>query len=186
MRLRHVAPVLFVLIPLVSASCDTKKKMIQALGEAASAQALASAVAEGKAKASVTGNVHSVGGDLGNWDITLSDCQSGELDGFYGVDFYVAGSDEMRVRYVHDEASGDVIKVPIPPAMTNMRVFGRTTKCAVLDGNLEKTNVSTWTPKGKVRHLNGHVKFDCSYDDGKAHVTGEATFSHCAVPSKSK
>jgi hypothetical protein len=83
----------------------------------------------------------------------------------------VAGSDEMRLRYVHDEASGDVIKVPIPPAMTNMRVFGRTTKCAVLDGHVEKTNFSTWTPKG-------------SYDDGKAHVTGDATFSHCAVPSK--
>jgi hypothetical protein len=38
MGIRHLAPVLFVLIPAVSMSCDTKKKMVQALGEAASAQ----------------------------------------------------------------------------------------------------------------------------------------------------
>jgi len=185
MHVRLSALILFVLVPAVFVACDTKEKMTEAFKEVASAQAIASAASEGKMKANVTGTMHTEGGDLAKADLTFDDCQSGELDGFYGVDFYVAGDDGMRMRYVHDEASGDVIKVPVPPENTKLRIFGHQTKCAVLDGHLEKTNVSTWTPKGKIRHLNGHVKFDCS-DETQAHVTGEVTFSHCAVPRRTK
>lgn len=146
------------------------------LEEAASAQAMASAVTA-QSQTTITGNVHSAGGKLGTWDIVLSSCQSGEVQGFYGVDFYVAGNNEMRLRYVHDEATGDVVKVAAPSS-DDVYVFGHNMKCSSMDGSIEKTNVTTWTPKGKIRHVNGHVKFDCS-DTAGNHVTGEATFSHC-------
>jgi len=149
----------------------------QALGEAASAQAMASAVAA-QSLTHVTGHVHAAGGDMGSWDIVLSGCQSGEQNGFYGVDFYVAGNDNMRLRYVHDEAMGEVVKIAIPSKPGTAAVFDRTDRCSVLEGSIEKTNVSTWTPRGKIRHLNGQVKFDCKRGDG-GHVTGEATFAHC-------
>jgi hypothetical protein len=149
-----------------------------ALAQAASAQALASA-AMAQSQPSVAGRVHSTGGELGTWDIALDACQSGQNSGFFGVDFFVSGSSDMRVRYVHDEAAGDVVKVAIPSKPGSALVFDRAAKCAVLEGSVEKTNFNTWTPKGNVAHLNGHVKFDCAASGGKGHVSGEAIFTHC-------
>jgi hypothetical protein len=148
------------------------------LAAAASAQALA-ATLTAQGATTITGNVHSVGGELGTFDIALTSCQSGEYNGFYGADFYVAGSDEMRLRYVHDEAKGDIVKVAIPSKKDRALPFDRTDKCKILEGSIEKTNFASSTPKGKIRHLNGHVKFDCTYTPGAGHVTGEVTFSHC-------
>jgi hypothetical protein len=150
----------------------------QTLEAAASAKALASAMVQ-EAQTSITGKMHSVGGELGTWDVALNECHSGESEGFYGVDFYVKGSDELRLRYVHDEAKGDVVKIGIPSKKDTALVLDRSDGCTVLDGALEKTNFTTWTPKGKIRHLSGHVKFDCKHSAGKGHVTGEVTFSHC-------
>jgi hypothetical protein len=182
MRLRHFASGLFLALS-VGCKDNPSDPLAQALAAAASAQAAAAsaqamgsaAVAESQAR--VIGNVHAGGGELGNWDVVLTGCQSGESKGFYGVDFFSAGTEEARLRYVHDEAMGDVVKVGVPGKADTMVVFGHDTKCSVLAGSIEKTNVTTWTPKGKIRHVNGHVKFDCK--DGKEHVTGEATFSHC-------
>jgi hypothetical protein len=150
----------------------------EALAQAASAQALASA-SMAQSQPSVAGRVHSTGGELGTWDIALDSCQSGQNSGFFGVDFFVTGSTEMRVRYVHDEAAGDVVKVAIPSRPGSALVFDRAAKCSVLEGALEKTNFNTWTPKGNVTHLNGHVKIDCAASGGKGHVSGEAIFTHC-------
>lgn len=146
------------------------------------ASAMASAMTKdmGPTTTSVTGSVHSSGGDLGTWDMTIADCQSGERNGFFGADFYVASSDDLRLRYVHDEASGDVVKIAIPSSKDGkFMVFDRDAKCTVREGSVAKTNVKTWTPKGDVRHVDGHVKFDCTNTEGKGHVTGDITFSHC-------
>jgi hypothetical protein len=148
------------------------------LAAAASAQALA-ATLTAQAATKITGNVRSVGGELGTFDIALTSCQSGEVNGFFGADFYAAGSDEMRLRYVHDEAKGDIVKVAIPSKKSRALSFDRADKCTILEGSIEKTNVSTSTSKGKIRHLDGHVKFDCTYTPGGGHVTGEVTFAHC-------
>jgi hypothetical protein len=152
----------------------------QALAQAASAEAMASALVAmaAQSQTSVTGKVQSVGGELGTWDVTLSGCQSGEASGFYGADFYASGSDEMRLRYVHDEAAGDVVKVAVPSKKGALLVLDRAAKCSVLEGSVEKTNVNTWTPKGNIHHLNGHVRFDCT-GAGKGRVSGEVTFSDC-------
>ena len=139
----------------------------------------AQAVANALSDPVVTGSLHSVGGELGTWDLALTRCQSGEYNGFYGVDFYDASSDNMRLRYVHDEAVGDVVKVAIPSKEHRALVFDRDAKCSVLEGSVEKLNVTTWTSKGKIRHLSGRVKLDCVHSNGAGHVTGEATFSHC-------
>ena len=127
----------------------------------------------------VTGNIHSVGGELGTWETPLSDCQSGDYHGFFGADFFVAGTTNLRLRYVHDEAAGDVVKIFYPPPKQDtVRVFDRTDHCAVLEGSVEKTNESTRVVgRGYIQHLRGHVKFDCTYGDG--HVTGEVQFAHC-------
>jgi len=185
MRFWRFGPALLLLAPSVGCKNNpaqdnlaTDNAVSQALAQAASAQAMASAVVA-ESQTSVTGKVHSAGGELGTWDIALSDCQSGEVNGFYGADFYAAGSSEMRLRYVHDEAAGDVVKVAVPSKKGAVLVFDRAAKCSVLEGSIERTNVTTWTPKGKIRHVNGHVTFDCSDSGGKGHVSGEATFSHC-------
>jgi hypothetical protein len=149
---------------------------------ASSAQAAASAVASSlmaQMQTVVTGKVHSEGGALGTWDITLDSCQSGERNGFYGVDFYAPGSDELRLRYVHDEAQGEIVKIVYPTKKDTALQLDRNEKCTVLEGHVEKTNVSTGTAKGQIRHLNGHVKFDCKHTGGKGRVSGEATFAHC-------
>ena len=127
----------------------------------------------------VTGYVHSVAGQLGTWNVTLSDCQTGELNGFYGADFFVAGTTNIRLRYVHDEATGEVLKIFYPDKKDTAAVFDHTDKCTVLEGAVTKMNARTRVVgKGDIRHVEGHVKFDCTYDkDG--HVTGEVTFSHC-------
>ena len=182
-------------VPFVGCQNDAKK---QAAAAAASAQAAAAAakatppgaaeVASAQALAAtltaqgattITGSVHFVGGELGEYDLVLTRCQSGEYEGFYGADFYVSGSDEMRLRYVHDAAKGDVVKIAIPSKKAKVLSFDHTDKCTVLEGSVEKTNFNTSTPKGKIRHLNGHVKFDCTYTPGAGHVTGEVTFTHC-------
>lgn len=146
---------------------------------AGAASALASALAT-NAETGVTGNVRSAGGELGTWDIALDDCQSGEHDGFYGVDLYAPGSNKMRVRYVHDEAVGEVVKVAIPAKQGSALVFDRDAKCAVLEGNVQKQDVWTGRTKStRIRHVQGHVKFDCTHTGGAGHVTGEATFTNC-------
>jgi hypothetical protein len=187
MRPLHLGTICLVLTPVIAgAGCKRQRQAYldtQGIGSAVSLAMSARAQSHG----TVSGTVHSVGGVAGTWDMTLADCQSGELDGFYGVDFYVAGSDEMRLRYVHDEAAGDVVKIPIPPKMTDRLVLRNDkTMCTLLDGKLEKTNVSTWTPKGNIRRLDGHVKFDCTTTEGKGHVTGDITFSQCALAAQSK
>ena len=129
----------------------------------------------------VSGTLRSEGGELGTWDVVLADCHSGERDGFYGAEFYVAGSTEMRLRYIHDEAVGDIVKVADPSkndAADAVVRFDRDA-CTVLDGSIQKTNHTTWTPKGKIRHVSGHVKLDCKTKSGKGHVTGDVTFVHC-------
>jgi hypothetical protein len=198
MRVRHILSGLVLLV--LSVSCrdkeDAKQQALaqaasaqavghassaqaQAKDQAASAQAMASALAaQVDVPASVTGNVHSVGGQLGTWDITLDKCASGEVEGFFGVDFSAPGSDDLRLRYVHDEGEGDIVKVVYPTKKDTARAFDRDDKCAVLEGHVEKTNITTWTPKGKIRHVKGHVKFDCKTDGG-GHIKGEATFSDC-------
>jgi hypothetical protein len=126
----------------------------------------------------IDGKIHSVGGELGTWDITLDECHSGEADGFFGVDFYVKGSDELRLRYVHDEAAGTVVKIGIPSKKDTAYRLTRDDGCKVLDGDLQKTNVTQWSRKGDIHLLNGNVKFDCPIDGG-GHVTGDVTFTYC-------
>jgi hypothetical protein len=192
MRIRHALPVFLVFVSVgLGGGCRNKEEkpspmaVASALGiaqgplaQAASAKAAASAaMAESPVVANVNGSMHSVGGELGTWDVAFTECQSGEVRGFFGVDFYVAGSDDLRLRYVHDEANGDVVKFGIPGKSGTVIVPDR--KQCKVNGTLEKTNVNTWTPQGKIRHLNGHVKFDCTLSEGKGHVTGEATFTGC-------
>ena len=133
----------------------------------------------GGIESSVTGTIHSVGGDLGTWDATLTNCQSGERNGFYGADFSAAGSTDLRLRYVHDEAAGDVVKVLIPGKDGEALRFDREASCTKLEGSVQKTNISTWTPKGTIRHVKGHVNFDCTHSNGAGHVTGSVTFANC-------
>ncbi len=146
------------------------------------ASALASSIVGdvGNTTASVKGTVHSTGGRLGASDLTFVACQSGERNGFFGADFYVAGSDDLRLRYVHDEAAGDVVKIALPSNDGMFMVLNHDSECSVLQGNVAKTNVQTWTPKGNVRHVEGHLKFDCPQTGGaKGQVSGEIDFSHC-------
>ena len=186
MRSRRVAWFLSVLVAV--AACRERKEAPppppadpspeDASAAATNPTALASGLLE-QVQTKVTGSVHSEGGALGTWQITLDSCQSGERNGFYGVDFYAPGSNDLRLRYVHDEAQGEVVKIVYPSKKDTALVLDRNEKCAVLEGNVEKTNVSTGTAKGRIRHLSGHVKFDCKHTGGKGHVSGEATFSHC-------
>jgi hypothetical protein len=182
MRSRHLVPGLLLLVPAIGCKAKVDKSpagtaSAQALGPIA--QAMASAVPPHvDLETSITGNVHSVGGELGTWDITLNSCHSGETQGFYGVDFSTAGSDDLRLRYVHDEAAGEVVKV-MYPNKTLARVFNRDDSCTILEGSIQKMNMTVWTPKGRIRYLQGHVKFDCKQTGGKGRVTGEATFSGC-------
>jgi hypothetical protein len=178
-----------VCVLLLLAGCDGKSKPLgeatKALDDAAktmgdATKTLAKALATDVA-VHVTGNIHSVGGELGTWDIVLGDCQSGERNGFYGADFYVAGDDNLRLRYVHDEAVGDVVKVVYPTKMDTAIVFDRSSKCAVLEGAVQRSNITTksWNHGGAIRHVNGHMKLDCRHTDGKGRVTGEVTFTNC-------
>ena len=183
MRFGHLVVGLLFLVAFVGCKKADRAKQTpadakQTRAEPATAQPTASASAAPSSPPNATGNVHSKGGELGTWDIVLRHCESGEVDGFFGVDLYLAGSDDWRVRYVHDEAMGEIVKVLIPTKKTAL-VFDRDAKCSVLEGSIEKMHVTTWTSKGKIRHLEGHVKFDCTHSGGKGHVTGEATFSGC-------
>jgi hypothetical protein len=183
MRLRHVVSGFLFLMLGVGCKLDVEKKknnaITQAFVDVASAQAAASAMDQGiQLDTTITGKVHSVGGEIGTWDIVLDKCESGEIEGFFGADFSAVGNDDLRLRYVHDEAAGDIVKIMIPSQKNQARVFNRNDKCKVLEGSIEKMNVTNWTPKGKIRHVKGHVKFDCAYED-KGHVTGEATFVGC-------
>jgi hypothetical protein len=149
----------------------------QGLAEALSIAASASAM---NVTSTTSGNVHAVGGELGTFDITLNDCQSGEHNNFYGADFYAPGSDDLRLRYVHDEAAGDIVKVAIPSKPGTVTVFDRQAKCTVLEGAIEKTNITTSRAKGNIKYINGHVKFDCAqFGSGKGRVSGQATFTNC-------
>lgn len=191
---RHVLSL--VAVVGLASGCRNEEAEKQAAAARASAQAAAAATAstisaaEGNARAlasavaaetqtTVTGKLRSEGGELGTWDVVLTECRSGEVNGFYGVDFSVAGSKDVRLRYVHDEAKGAVVKIANPTKPDAMLVLDRDAKCTVLEGSLEKTDATTWTPKGKIRHLDGRVKLDCKHSAGKGRVTAEATFTHC-------
>jgi hypothetical protein len=95
------------------------------------------------------------------------------------VDLYAVGGDDLRVRYVHDEAQGEIVKVLIPGKDGDALQFDRNQHCSVLEGDVEKTNVSSWSSKGNIRHVNGHLMFDCKNTAGKGRVTGEVTFTGC-------
>jgi len=90
----------------------------------------------------------------------------------------VAGSTRSRLRYVHDEAAGEVVKIFYPDKKDTAMVFRRTDGCAVLEGSVTKMNVRTRVSgQGDIQHLEGRVKYDCTADG--THVSGEVTFSHC-------
>jgi hypothetical protein len=195
MRLQHCLLAVVFLVPFFACKsqrdqstqtnqtnpADPMDQVKQGLVTAASLQAIAASASaiQAAAKASASGNVHSVGGELGTWDVTFDSCRSGELNGFYGVDLFIPGNDSWRVRYVHDEANGEVVKIVYPSKPDTAIVLDRETKCSILEGHVTKMNGQTWTPNGYIRHVEGHMKFDCPNTHGKGHVTGEATFSHC-------
>jgi len=144
----------------------------------ATTQAIASALgSDVPLTARVTGNIHSVGGGLGTWDTTLDNCSSGETEGFYGADFSAPGSTDLRLRYVHDEAKGEVVKIIYPNKKDTAFVISKDDRCAVLEGFVQKENMTVWTPKGRIRYVKGHVKFDCKVEGN--HVTGDITFESC-------
>ncbi len=155
----------------------------QQLGEAFSAVASVSAMEATMNLTPVTnGNIHSVGGELGTFDTALNDCQSGEHENFYGADFYAPGSDKLALRYVHDEAAGDIFKVAIPSKPGTVTVLDKEAKCTVREGTITRTkhNVTTSRASGNIKYIDGHVKFDCAqFGPGKGRVSGEVTFANC-------
>lgn len=194
MRIASIVLAAVVVVPVLA--CRTEKPTTGTVASAtaitispptgtSTGPALASAMASsilgslGDMSPSVKGNVHATGGELGALELTFSDCQSGERNGFYGADFYVAGSEELRLRYVHDEAAGEVVKIGVPSKAGTFMVLDKAAKCTVLEGNVAKTNVKTWTPKGDIHHVEGHVKFECTQAGGKGQVSGDLTFAHC-------
>ena len=98
----------------------------------------------------------------------LSACQSS-----CGYDARSAG----RVAQSLGDTGVKLGKVRIPGQRTAL-VFAPE-DCDTLDGAVEKTNINTWTPRGSVNHLRGHVTFECRHTSGTGLVTGNLVFSNC-------
>lgn len=139
------------------------------------------AQAQKEAQPAITGSINASGGELGKWSITPDSCFNDQNMGFYGVDFYL--NQELRMRYVKDEAVGIVLKVIVPDGKkgteAHQALVFREADCSQLQGTLLKTNVMNWTPQGKLSNLKGTLSFDCTYNKGKEHLQGKLEFSGC-------
>lgn len=121
----------------------------------------------------ITGSVTSKGGELGDFTLSPSSCQSGEHYGFHGADFFKEGDKRSQLRFILDAVKGPVLNVTLP-GTTKALVF-TTGECPSLAGDVQRQNSTV----NNIRNVQGSVKFECKHTGGKGLVKGELTFKNC-------
>lgn len=121
----------------------------------------------------ITGTVSSKGGELGDFTLSPSSCQSGEHYGFHGADFFKEGDKRSQLRFILDAVKGPVLNVTLP-GTTKALVF-TTSDCPSLAGDVQRQNSTV----NNIRNVQGSVKFECQHTGGKGLVKGELTFKNC-------
>ncbi len=127
-----------------------------------------------------SGSFESSGGELGDWSLTLDDCDSGERDGFHGV-WLLAGDDpEQRLQLVKSPSRGYLVRVPLPGTCDEE---GACKALVLTPSSCEKLEAKVRRDSGRAQtndiyHLEGHLRLDCKLKKG-GHISGEAVFEDC-------
>lgn len=89
--------------------------------------------------------------------ITPDECESGERNGFFGVDMWTQGSEAVHIRAILDPKDGALVKLDLPdvdPPLT----LTRGGNCELLDFHVERQGSRT----NNIAHVRGHLKLDCA------------------------
>jgi len=116
----------------------------------------------------IEGQFEAKGAQLGDWVIAPDGCDSGQRNGFSGVDLFGGG---LRFRLAETVANG--------PALIIQRGDKRLAllskkDCKTFDRSVRKTN----TTVNDVRLLDGHLELDCQLPMGGT-LRGKVTFENC-------
>lgn len=119
------------------------------------------------------GSVESTGGPLGKWTMPIDVCQSGEHQGFFGVDLLSHSNRELGVRVIVDAAKGKLVNVNIPGGKKEALPLDRE-KCSKLEIDIKKTNSQV----NDIHLIEGSLDFDCAQGETDR-VFGRVSFENC-------
>ncbi len=120
------------------------------------------------------GTIESTGGELGKWIMHPDRCQSGEHQGFFGVDLISRAEPRLGVRVIVDAAKGKLVNVNIPGGDNQAVQFSRE-RCTTLNVDVRKTD----TQVNEIWLVEGSLELDCTVAEGKERVFGSVRFENC-------
>lgn len=104
--------------------------------------------------------------------ITPDECESGERNGFFGVDMWTAGNEEAHIRGILDAKDGPVVKLDIP-GLDQQVTLTAASKCELFEFHVERQDART----NHIQHVRGHLRLDCN-ESGLA-LAGDISFADC-------
>ena len=83
-------------------------------------------------------------------------CESGERNGFFGVDMWTEGNEAAHIRAILDAKDGPAIKVDVPGLEQTVTLVPGA-ECETLELTVERQDART----NNIVHVHGHLKLDC-------------------------
>lgn len=119
-------------------------------------------------KTEIKGTIISENNSLGTWKIFPDSCDSGQRQGFFGVDIYNKKNADIRLRAIKDPVKGIIVLVK--SSKTEEQGMKLTpSDCKKLQLKVRHGNVTY----NKIREMKGHLTMDCKL------ITADLTFNGC-------
>lgn len=106
------------------------------------------------------------------WSVTPDECYSGERRGFYGVDLLSQQDKSSAIRAILSPTDGPSIRV-LEPGTDKDLIFDKTSKCAVLDLQVDRQNSTI----NNIHNVSGRLNIDCEGPGFK--LKSDITFANC-------
>lgn len=106
------------------------------------------------------------------WSVLPNQCNSGQRQGFFGVDAREGDSDDKLVRVIHDPTASYILRLDVPGSDQHVNLPGGQ-GCSTFDIVVERQNSSI----NEVTNVRGHIRVTCDLPDLKVHA--DITFANC-------
>lgn len=106
------------------------------------------------------------------WTVTPSQCNSGQRQGFFGVDAREGDTDDKLVRVIHDPTASYILRLDVPGSDQIINLPGGQ-GCSAFDIVVERQNSTI----NDVTNVRGHIRVACDLPDLK--VNADVTFANC-------
>ena len=104
--------------------------------------------------------------------ITPDECESGERNGFFGVDMSTQGVEGAHIRAISDPKDGATVKLDLP-GLDQTLTLTPGGNCEVLELKVSRQGSRT----NNIYHVQGHLRLECS--EAGVTLKADISFADC-------